>query len=282
MLLMDFFAAKRYSGARRIYVAPHIPSRLLNNALASYKLTAEPATIQVLIDDTVFGSGKEGGLIADDFFRFKEVFADMKPYAFKDVETLEAKSAKVCLNDQQVTSMSVVDKKDLQHLFALLSEWRDVVRAQGCVASVIAEGPAELSDSQVQQVVRSMIVAGQRFASERAFVNPNIPPKKLQAALASYGGTLTAGEVLILIDDTLFGGAKEGLLLGRKTFAMKMSMESSRLFFWHQTQSVKLVKRDLYVNDRKVGTLTQVGEKELGPLFAAIDLALKTARVACA
>ncbi|WP_241000159.1 hypothetical protein, partial [Pseudomonas viridiflava] len=96
----------------------------------------------VLIDDTVFGSGKEGGLIADDFFRFKEVFADMKPYAFKDVETLEAKGAKVCLNDQQVTSMSVVDKKDLQHLFALLSEWRDVVRAQGCVASVIAEGPA--------------------------------------------------------------------------------------------------------------------------------------------
>lgn len=278
MLLLEFFAAKRYSGADRIYVAPHIPPKLLNNALDSYGLNEDPASIRVLIDDTVFGSGKEGALIAEDFFGFKEVFADMEPYEFKDVDALEAKGAKVHLNGEAVTSMSVVDKKNLQHFFALLNEWREVVRGGSAVAPLVAEGPAELSDAQVQLVVEGMVTAAQRLAPERVFVKPNIPPKKLQGALASYGGNLTADDVLILIDDTLFGGAKEGLLFGRETFTMKVLMDSPRLFFWRHAETLSLSKRDLYINGRKIGALTQVGEKELGPFLSAINAALKAAR----
>mgnify|MGYP001031480865 CR=1 FL=1 len=278
MLLLEFFAAKRYSGADRIYVAPHIPPKLLNNALDSYGLNEDPASIRVLIDDTVFGSGKEGALIAEDFFGFKEVFSDMEPYEFKDVDALEAKGAKVHLDGEAVTSMSVVDKKNLQQFFALLNEWRELVRGGSVIAPLVAEGPAELSDVQVQQVVEGMVTAAQRLAPERVFVKPNIPPKKLQGALASYGGTLTADDVLILIDDTLFGGAKEGLLFGRETFTMKGLMDSPRLFFWRHTEALSLSKRDLYINGRKIGALTQVGEKELGPFLSAINAALKAAR----
>lgn len=278
MLLLEFFAAKRYSGADRIYVAPHIPPKLLNNALDSYGLNEDPNSIRVLIDDTVFGSGKEGALIAEDFFGFKEVFADMEPFEFKDVDALEAKGAKVHLNGEAVTSMSVVDKKNLQHFFALLNEWREGIRAGAVVAPVVAEGPAVLSDVQVQQVVEGVVTAAQRLAPERVFVKPNIPPKKLQGALASYGGTLTADDVLILIDDTLFGGAKEGLLFGRETFTMKGLMDSPRLFFWRHAETLSLTKRDLYINGRKIGALTQVGEKELGPFLLAINAALKAAR----
>lgn len=278
MLLLEFLAAKRYSGADRIYVAPHIPLKLLNNALDSYGLNEDPASIKVLIDDTVFGSGKEGALIAEDFFGFKEVFADMEPFEFKDVEKLEAKGAKIHLNGEAVTSMSVVDKKNLQHFFSLLSEWREVVRAGGAVAQVVVGGPAELSDVQVQQVIQRMVAAAQRLAPERVFVTPNIPPKKLQGALESYGGSLVADDVLILIDDTLFGGAKEGLLFGRETFALKVLMDSPRLFFWRHAETINLIKRDLYINGRKIGTLTQAGEKELGPFLSAINAELKAAR----
>lgn len=278
MLLQEFFAAKRYSGADRIYVAPHIPSKLLNNALDSYGLNEDPASIRVLIDDTVFGSGKEGALIAEDFFGFKEVFSDMEPYEFKDVKTLEAKGAKVHLDGKAVTTMSVVDKDNLQHFFALLNEWREMVRMGRTSAPEEAKGPAELSNEQVQRVVQNVVTAAQRLAPERVFVKPNIPPKKLQGALASYGGTLSADDVLILIDDTLFGGAKEGLLFGRETFAMKVLMDSPRLFFWRHAETLNLTKRDLHINGRKIGALTQVGEKELGLFFSAINAALEAAR----
>lgn len=278
MLLQEFFAAKRYSGADRIYVAPHIPSKLLNNALESYGLNEDPASIRVLIDDTVFGSGKAGALIAEDFFGFKEVFSDMEPYQFKDVKTLEAKGAKVHLDGEAVTTMSVVDKDNLQHFFALLNEWRELVRTGRTLPPEEAKGPAELSNEQVQRVVQSVVTAAQRLAPERVFVKPNIPPKKLQGALASYGGSLSADDVLILIDDTLFGGAKEGLLFGRETFAMKVLMDSPRLFFWRHAETLNLTKRDLHINGRKIGALTQVGEKELGPFLSAINAALKAAR----
>lgn len=278
MLLLEFLAAKRYSGADRIYVAPHIPPKLLINALGSYGLTEDPSTIRVLIDDTVFGSGKEGALIAEDFFGFKEVFADMEPYEFKDLDALEAKGAKVHLDGEAVTTMSVVAKNDLQHFFALLNEWREVVRAGGGAIPLEAKGTAALSDAQVQQVVQSVVTAAQRLAPERVFVKPNIPPKKLQGALASYGGTLTADDVLILIDDTLFGGAKEGLLFGSETFTVKILMDSPRLFFWRHAETLNLTKRELYIDGRKIGSLTQVGEKELGLFFSAINAALKAAR----
>ena len=42
------------------------------------------------------------------------------------------------------------------------------------------------------------------------FVAPDIPKKKLQAALDSYGERLRAQDVVVLIDDTVFGGAREG------------------------------------------------------------------------
>ncbi|RMS24242.1 hypothetical protein [Pseudomonas syringae] len=278
MLLQEFFAAKRYSGADRIYVAPYIPSIMLNNALDSYGLNEDPASIRVLIDDTVFGSGKEGALIAEDFFGFKEVFSDMEPYEFKDVKKLEAKGAKVHVDGEAVTTMSVVDKKNLQHFFALLDEWREVVRTGGAIAPGEAKGPAELSEQQVQRVVQNVVTAAQRLAPERVFVKPNIPPKKLQGALASYGGTLSADDVLILIDDTLFGGAKEGMLFGRETFAMKVLMSSPRLFFWRHAETLNLTKRDLHINGHKIGALTQVGEKEIGPFLLAINAALEAAR----
>ena len=217
-------------------------------------------------------------MISEEFFGFKEVFADMEPYEFKDVDALEAKGSKVHLNGEAVTSMSVVDKKSLQHFLELLNEWREVVRAGGVVAPLVADSRAELSDAQVQQLVQSIVAAAQRLAPERVFVKPNIPPKKLQGALSSYGGTLTADEVLILIDDTLFGGAKEGLLLGRETLAMKVLMDSPRLFFWRHAETISLSKRDLYINGLKIGAMTQVGEKELGSFLLAINAELKAAR----
>lgn len=67
------------------------------------------------------------------------------------------KGSKVHLNGEAVTSMSVVDKISLQHFLALLNEWREVVRAGGIVAPVVADSRAELSDAQVQQLVQSIV-----------------------------------------------------------------------------------------------------------------------------
>jgi len=48
---------------------------------------------------------------------------------------------------------------------------------------------------------------------KRVFLAPNIPAKKLSRALATYAHGVKPDDVILLIDDTLFGGAKEGLLV---------------------------------------------------------------------
>ena len=48
---------------------------------------------------------------------------------------------------------------------------------------------------------------------DKLYVRPGIPARKLQAALASYAPGVGASDVLVLLDDTVFGGAKEGLIL---------------------------------------------------------------------
>ncbi|WLH89812.1 hypothetical protein PSH87_25135 [Pseudomonas sp. FP453] len=46
-----------------------------------------------------------------------------------------------------------------------------------------------------------------------------------------------------------------------------MVFEAPRLFFWRHLEGLSVEKRDLYINARKVGSFTQVGEKELGEFF---------------
>ncbi|WP_312366906.1 J domain-containing protein [Stenotrophomonas sp.] len=61
---------------------------------------------------------------------------------------------------------------------------------------------------------------------ERVFVVPHIPRKKLQGALDSYGEGLRAQDVLVLIDDTVFGGAREGVLITEAQIRGKAKFEA--------------------------------------------------------
>jgi hypothetical protein len=48
---------------------------------------------------------------------------------------------------------------------------------------------------------------------KRIFFAPEIPQKRLNSALQSYGAIESGERPLVLIDDSLFGGAKIGILL---------------------------------------------------------------------
>lgn len=275
MEFLDFFSQERYSGASRIYLAPNIPKKLLNNALDSYGLDVDPTDILALIDDTMLGSGKDGCLIGRSDIAFKEAFSDPIAFTVAQMKALEINGSKVLIDGKKVSAFTLPDKADLQQFFALFGKWlAGVEPSQARVPKKTSAPPIELSAEQISALSRKVLDAARRFAPERVFAHPHIPQKKLQAALASYGGNLVADDVLVLLDDTLFGSAKEGLLFGRETLAMKMVFESPRVFFWRHFEAINVHKRELHINRRKIGSLTQVGEKELGAFFDAINDAL--------
>ncbi len=63
---------------------------------------------------------------------------------------------------------------------------------------------------------------------DKVYARPNIPNKKREGAISSYASEIAPRDVIILLDDTLFGGAKEGLLVTNKAIYCKQKFESPR------------------------------------------------------
>lgn len=60
---------------------------------------------------------------------------------------------------------------------------------------------------------------------DKVYAKPNIPPRKLEGAISSYAHNVAPHEVLVLLDDTLFGGAKEGVLVTNEAIYCKKKFE---------------------------------------------------------
>lgn len=64
-----------------------------------------------------------------------------------------------------------------------------------------------------------------KIKSNQIFFTPNIPPNKLQNALKSYASGVSGKDVLVLVDKSLFGNAKEGYLLVEDTLYYRPPFE---------------------------------------------------------
>ncbi len=72
------------------------------------------------------------------------------------------------------------------------------------------KSPMALKRAQALEVIRSLLG---EFASESLFTADNLPHDKLANAFESYAPDVSVFEVLLLFDNSVFGGAKHGLIL---------------------------------------------------------------------
>ncbi len=106
------------------------------------------------------------------------------------------------------------------------------------------------------------------FRGDRVFIAPNIPPRKLNGALSTYGLGFGAkpADVLLLVDDTLFGSAGDGFMVTRThllahdiaTTPVGFELASLRFFVFNRG----LVKVDVVVNGVHFVTLSCVEKDE--------------------
>lgn len=67
------------------------------------------------------------------------------------------------------------------------------------------------------------------------FYEPNIPPAKLKAARATHKATLDRNErVLVLFDDTVFGGADDGFIITTEQLAWKNIADDPKSYAWDE------------------------------------------------
>lgn len=114
------------------------------------------------------------------------------------------------------------------------------------------------------------------WSYDKIYVKPNIPSKKLNNAL-SYASGVVPEDVLILIDDTVFGGARDGILVTRDAIYCHEIMTPMRRIFWSDVKKIEMgSKSQVLVNKNYFFKGNIVDHSALLAITSRIDSVLKT------
>lgn len=273
MNLLDFFKEKKFAGCDGILIRPHIPSKSISNAVGAYSVRVDPKEIVVLVDDTAFGSAKDGVLICEDRLVVRAMFSSAIEYEYEIIDSISCENRKLYINEQEALKLNIPGKHELSAFFELLGEWLKLSKSSGfrSGADHLAGSSAPDKNMEIPGFGDFLFDAARKVVSDKVYVRPNIPQKKLQAAINAYGEGIASEDVIILVDDTAFGSAKDGMLITNKSLYIKIFTESLRAYEWKVIESIDIEKSTVYVNGAASGSLVQATAKDLGQLFRKID-----------
>ena len=84
--------------------------------------------------------------------------------------------------------------------------------------------PAPPPKAERPDVASVLLKPNWAWFHERVHARPDIPGKKLAGALESYAPEVWPEDVIVLLDDTVFGGAREGLLVTNEAIYCKQKL----------------------------------------------------------
>ncbi|WP_420992372.1 hypothetical protein ACKI2N_030280 [Cupriavidus sp. 30B13] len=148
-------------------------------------------------------------------------------------------------------------------------------------SSRTASGRGRSQSMLLAQYLANCGVTG--ITSKAIFFKPDIPAEKLSNAVKAYGGRADEDDVLVLVDDTFWGSAKEGILITGDALLYKVAGHGAGRHEIGALRSVASTKSGIALDGKVVAKLTKAGEYELGYLFAVLqDFVAKRAASASA
>lgn len=114
---------------------------------------------------------------------------------------------------------------------------------------------------------------------DKAYARPNIPRAKFEGAKAGYAPGVAYEDVLLLLDDTLFGGAREGMLVTKEALYARQKFEDARYIRLDDVRSVDAGSSNrLMVNGAKFFEGAFVDQEAINLLASRLKSALKECR----
>lgn len=108
-----------------IFFAPNIPAKKLRNVLESYAMGARREQILLLIDNTAFGSAKDGALVTDQRFFAHNVAEQPFVISLNKIRTayfVEGMTSKLYFNDLKALEINLPDRRSLHVLTEMFRE----------------------------------------------------------------------------------------------------------------------------------------------------------------
>jgi DnaJ like chaperone protein len=119
---------------------------------------------------------------------------------------------------------------------------------------------------------------------ESIYTAPNIPTKKLLSAIKSYANRVDPDRVLLMCDDTVFGSAKEGIIITPEFFYSHSFLEKPQIIRITSIKDISIksgfVNHSILINGTVVFVGTQADKKSLQALVLFVSELSNIARAA--
>lgn len=190
-------------------------------------------------------------------------------YQGSDAQTLQWATARM----QEVNEAYAVlsDAQRRARFDSLSPQSSDDVAADEPVAN--REGAPAPTTASLQNFLHQRFASDGRFS--RTYFAPSIPLKKLSNALQSYGRGIQAEEVVALMDTTVFGGAKDGVMLTENQIRLKDLGSGLAIWRWPDIRFIEAEKTGIYINGHKLIDCLAVNEGEVAHLVSGLQAFLQ-------
>lgn len=117
-----------------IYFAPYIPEKKLQNVFSTYAPEAQQEEVLLLLDNTLFGNAKEGGLLTEQAFYSSPHVLEKAPkrILLTDIKEVLAGGKRelreIHINGVKFLNVGFPTKESTQHLISLLQEMVQVLQ----------------------------------------------------------------------------------------------------------------------------------------------------------
>lgn len=138
-----------------------------------------------------------------------------------------------------------------------------------------AAEPAKPTPAQRARVSLAQVLDRElpnRLGLNRIYVAPHIPSAKVMPALYSYGVGTALKDVLLVMDTTMMGGAKDGLMLTEWGILYKELLNAPQQIAWEQVQSIEPRGTKLYVNGQRILECAMSDAESLVRVFKAVAM----------
>ncbi|MCT9253887.1 J domain-containing protein [Acinetobacter baumannii] len=117
-------------------------------------------------------------------------------------------------------------------------------------------------------------------SSDNIYFAPVIPNKKLQGAMSYLPHGVSPNDILMLIDDTVFGSAKVGMCLTAKGLFYKASFEDEKAYLFEHIQKVEadigMITSSILINGQNELSFSQLDKGVIRALVAFLNECCQT------
>lgn len=111
---------------------PNIPRKKLDNVLKSYAAGVQPSQVLLLVDNTVFGSAKDGAVLTPHQIIAHNPMEDPVRISLKDIQRVslaEGLVSNIHINDSRFLELSIPEKQPMMMLTEMLRKISDLFNA---------------------------------------------------------------------------------------------------------------------------------------------------------